>query len=140
MVKRLRNDKVLDHNLWRYLVNLWTFFLYLTIIADVAMRNGLSEFMGPVCSIYIALLAVYTAEKEFERWHDYHIGRHPGELYVYAWTILVVALLGLELTHYHNYKIPSEVFTAYIVAVGILAITKKSKTSYCSDKNEKKKK
>lgn len=133
----MRNDKVLDHNLWRYLVNFWTIVLYLAIADDFFIGNGLSEFLGPICAIYIALLAVYSAEKEFERWHDYHIGRHPGEMYVFIWTILVVVLLVLEVLHYHNYKIPSEVFTAYIVAVGILAITKKSKSNYCTIRDVK---
>ncbi len=137
MVKKMRNDKVLDHNLWRYLVNFWTIVLYLAIAADFFIGNGLSEFLGPICVIYIALLAVYSAEKEFERWHDYHIGRHPGEMYIFIWTILVVVLLVLEVLHYHNYKIPSEVFTAYIVAVGILAITKKSKANYCTIRDVK---
>ena len=134
MVKKLKNDKVLNHHLWRYLVNFWTLVIYLAIIADFLTGNGLTEFLGPVCAIYIALLAVYSAEKEFERWHDYHIGRHPGELYIFVWTALVVTLLVLEASHYHNYKIPSEVFTAYIVALGILAITKRSKTNYYSKK------
>jgi hypothetical protein len=73
---------------------------------------------------------VYSAEKEFERWHDYNIGRHPGEVYVFVWTVLVVVLFGLELVYKSEYVLPSEVFSTYIVVVGILAITRKSRTDY----------
>lgn len=81
-------------------------------------------------AIYIAVLAVYTAEKEFERWSNYHVGRHPGELYVLAWTIIIVILLVLQYLHTGEYKLPSEVFSTYIVVLGILAITKKSKSAH----------
>ena len=122
---------VLDNKMWRYLTNFWTFVIYTVVILDFIAGNTLTEFLGPVCAIYIAILGIFSAEKEFERWHDYHVGRHPGEVYVVLWTFLIITLLILEFTHYRDYILPSEVFSTYIVVLGILAITRKSKTNYC---------
>jgi uncharacterized membrane protein YhaH (DUF805 family) len=128
---RPKEDRLLNPSIWRHLVNFWTLVMYVTVIFDFLNNNSLTEFLGPICAIYIALLALYTAEKEFERWHDYNIGRHPGERYVIVWTFLIVVLLVLEFTHTRDYTLPSEVFSTYIVVLGILAITRKSKFSYC---------
>lgn len=118
---------------WRYLANFWTITFYSLIIADFIYRNNLHEFIEPVSAIYLAVLAVYTTKKEFERWHNYNIGVHPGEKYVIVWTILVITLFILDAV-YIDYSIPSEVFTSYLVVVGILAITKRSKKKYLTKK------
>ena len=116
------------------MVNFWTVVLYFFILIDFWYSNGFILFLGPVSAIYISILAIYTAEKEFKRWHDYHFGRHPGEMYVILWTMLMVVLLLCEVTHYKEYVLPSEVFSTYIVVLGILAITKKSKSQYVRKK------
>ena len=123
--------KVEQNKLLRYLINFWTPVLYILIIADFFMRNGLAIFIGPVCTVYVATLSIFSAEKEFERWHDYNIGRHPGEIYVFIWTLLIATLLVLEVIYHETYTLPESVFATYIVVVGILAITRKSKSNYC---------
>ncbi len=134
----MKDDKLLNVKVWRYLVNFWAYTLYVAILADFYMRNGLSEFLGPISAIYIASLAIYSAQKEFERWHDYNIGRHPGEVYVLVWTVLIMVMLGLEIAYRDSYRLPTEVFTTYIVVIGVLAITKRSKKNYRLAKREKK--
>ncbi|HEY4505119.1 MAG TPA: hypothetical protein VJG67_00300 [Candidatus Paceibacterota bacterium] len=132
MSEKRENNTILNTKIWRYLTSFWTVVLYGVVIADFFTKNGLHEFLGPTSSIYIAALALYSAQKEFERWHDYNIGRHPGEIYVIIWTALILTLFGLEAIYNNDYKMPTEVFTTYIVVIGILAVTKKSKTSYNS--------
>ena len=119
-------------SIWRSLVNFWTVILYSLILIDFFAQNRLTEFLGPISAIYIAILALYTAQKEFERWNDYNVGRHPGEIYVYVWTVLVVSLFVLEAIYQNGYKLPSEVFTTYVVVLGVLAVTRKSKNTYNS--------
>ncbi len=133
---KLKDDKLISVDIWRHLVNFWAIVLYVLILADFFTRNGLVDFLGPISSIYIAVLAVYSTQKEFERWHDYNIGRHPGEVYVFVWTVLIIILLALEVIYRHVYKLPGEVFMTYIVVIGILAITKRSKSSYLSKKRK----
>lgn len=137
MSNKTKGERIFNVSIWRYLVNLWTVIIYITILADFFTRNHFSEFIGPICTIYVALLAVYTSQKEFERWHDENVGRHPGEIYIVVWTLIVVFLFVCEIIYRTSYKLPSEIFSTYIVVMGILAITRRSKTNYCRVKEIK---
>ena len=108
----------------------WTLILFLAIIKDVFSAGSLENVIGPIAAIYTACLAIYSAEKEFERWLHHPIGRHPGEIYVALWTILIAGLFVGEYFGYIKYQIPPEIISTYIVVLGILAITKKSKVTF----------
>lgn len=81
-----------------------------------------------------AALAIYSAEKEFKRWHDCRSGIHPGELYVIAWTVLVFGLIVANFYFQKHYELPAEVRATYVVVVGILALTKESEHLYKKQK------
>jgi hypothetical protein len=130
-------EKLINVSVWRNLVNVWTLVFYTFTILDFYFENHLKEFLIPISIIYVAILATYTTQKEFERWHDYNIGRHPGEFYVYIWTGLIVGLFTLDFIYKDHYEVPDEVFTTYLVVLGILAITKKSKSKYFKVKQKK---
>lgn len=51
---------------------------------------------------------------------------------VIFWTLLILGLLAGQYSGIFHYKIPTEVTTTYIVVLGILAITKKSKSYFVS--------
>jgi hypothetical protein len=112
---------------WRYVVIFWTTVLFAVIIKDVMLQGELGNIVGPVAAIYTACLAIYSTEKEFERWEHYPTGRHPGEIYVFMWTLLIIGLFAGQYLGYIKYKIEPEIVSTYIVVLGILAITKKSK-------------
>ena len=80
--------------------------------------------------IYVALLAIYAGDKEFERWHRAHQSAHPGEIFVGAWTVLVFGILILDFILDKPYRISGEVVSAYIAVLSILAITRRSKMLY----------
>jgi hypothetical protein len=117
---------------WRNLTNVWTVIFFAAIIYDFFTHNSLNErdLLLPIAVIYDAVLAVYSAEKEFKRWHDCHDTIHPGELYIILWTILVFGLLGMSIFEHFDYHTPPVVSASYIVAIGVLAITKESKHFY----------
>ena len=117
---------------WRNLTKVWTIVFFAAIIYDFSTSSSLetSELLLPIAVIYDAVLAVYSAEKEFKRWSDCHTTMHPGEIYVILWTILIFGLLGTSIIFHHPYRIPPEVSASYIVVVGILAITRESKHYY----------
>lgn len=133
---KTKSNSVLNPKVWMYLVNSWTVLLYIAIIFDYLKSNGIEKFLGPICTIYISLLAIYTAEKEFQRWHDNNVGRHPGEVYIIIWTVLIMTMFLLGVFHSNTYHLPSEVFSTYIVVMGVLAITRKSKTDYLCKNNK----
>ena len=116
--------------MWRWLVNVWTLILFFFIIADFTRDESINQFLGPIAAIYVAALAIYSADKEFERWRMYSIGRHPGEMYVVAWTLLIMGLFLYAFVSGSGYSMPPEIFSTYIVVLGILAITRRSKTLF----------
>jgi hypothetical protein len=125
---------------WRYLTNVWTVVFFAAIVYDFHTGNLLenSQILLPIAVIYDAVLAVYSAEKEFKRWRDQHSGMHPGELYVILWTLLVFGLIGVSVFGHYSYHVPAEVSSSYIVVIGVLAITKESKHLYKEDKKKDK--
>lgn len=108
-------------------MNFWTAALFAAVLYDFFARNTFDGFLGPLVVIYIAILTIYVGDKEFERWHNIHQGRHPGEYFVAAWTILIVFLLLASFVFRRDYRLPGEVVSAYITVLGILAITRRSK-------------
>ncbi len=122
--------KRVQYHFLRWVTTLWNVILFALIILDFAHNNEYTEFIEPIAILYIGTLALYSVEKEFERWYEYHIGRHPGEVYVVAWTALLVGITVAKLVLHNEYRIPSEVVSTYIGVLGLLAITKKSKEFY----------
>jgi hypothetical protein len=121
---------------WRYVVNIWSLLLFAVVICDFIYNNMFIDIVGPLAAIYTAALAIYSTEKEFKRWRDYYTDAHPGELYVIVWTLIVGSILILDATLSKPYRMPQEVISAYIVVLGILAVTKNSKFLYKKKKRK----
>jgi len=125
---------------WRWLTNVWTVLIFLTVIDDFLTGGVHANVIGPVCAIYVAALAIFSAEKEFERWQFYNVGRHPGEIYVIAWTVLIVGVLVMTVVTGSAYTLSPEIISTYIAVLAILAVTKKSKMAFrekCRDEDKK---
>lgn len=114
----------------RYICNIWTIISLGIVVADFLRLNSLEPILGPTLAIYIGVLVVYSAEKEFERWTEYYEGRHPGELYIIAWTVLIAILLAAALFVERDYHLPEEVVATYIGVISIMAFTNKSKAFF----------
>ncbi len=118
---------------WRKLTNFWTIVFFAAIIFDYISENALDEEHAilAIAGIYGAILAIYSAEKEFKRWHDEHeSGMHPGEIYSVLWTVLIIGIIITNRFLHLHYHMPPEVSASFIVVLGVLAITKQSKKEY----------
>ena len=125
--------KIGSFKTWRYVVNFWTILFFVAIIYDFFNDNVLSknEILLAIAAIYTAFLAIYSAEKEFRRWHHMHnTSLHPGEVYAILWTILIIALIVVNVFYKVPYHMPAEVSASYIGVIGILALTRESKNFY----------
>ena len=124
--------KIGSFKTWRHVVNFWTILFFAAIIYDFLNSNALSqnEILLAIAAIYTAFLAIYSAEKEFRRWHHMHSSIHPGELYAILWTLLVLALIVGDAFYNTAYHLPAEVSASYIGVIGILALTRESKNYY----------
>ena len=123
---------------WRQLTNFWTLVFFAVIIIDFIYDNALNhaDIILPVAVIYSAVLAIYSAEKEFKRWHDHHTGRHPGEVYTILWTVIIIGVFIARFVFHTDYEMPHEVSGVYVVVISILAITKESKALYRKGKKD----
>ena len=125
--KSKTHKKYIQPTLWRRLLLFWTLLSFAAVVADFLNFDGLMLSLTPILVIYVAVLSAYSSEKEFRRWHDFHEGRHPGELYVIFWTLLILGLLAAGSVRSTPYDLPDAVVSTYIVTLGILALTKTSK-------------
>jgi Na+/H+ antiporter NhaD/arsenite permease-like protein len=119
-----------EFKFWRYLINFWSFVFFLFIILDFFSSNGYKDLLNIISVVYISALALYSSNKEFERWYDQHESKHPGEVFVVIWSILIFFLFGLSFIFRGTYQIPTSVISSYIAVLTILAVTKKSKEMY----------
>ncbi len=115
---------------WYYLVSFWTFVCLGAIVLDFLYRGQFSRWLPTLLVVYISVLTLYAGIKEFERWYDVYDGRHPGEVFVFLWTVVVAGVVIANLVLKRDYKLPEEVISTYIAVLGIMAITQKSKRLY----------
>jgi hypothetical protein len=126
------SERVGNFQFWRYLTNFWTVIFLGAIIYDYIYHNLLDEqeIILVIAGIYCASLAIYSAEKEFRRWHHMHDSIHPGEMYAIIWTVFVFGLIAVQSYLQLEYHMPPEVGASYIAVISILAITRESKNLF----------
>ncbi|MDR3581805.1 MAG: hypothetical protein P4L67_00845 [Candidatus Pacebacteria bacterium] len=116
-----------DEKIWRLLTNFWTVVLLLFLIADFATQ-GNYEFIGASFSvIYVGILGLYVGTKEFDRWYELHDSRHPGEIFITMWTVVVFLMLAAQFLLGKGYKMSQEAIADYIMVLSVFALTQKSK-------------
>ncbi len=119
-----------DFDFWRYLINFWSILFFVIIILDFYSKNAHTDLLNILATVYISALAIYVSNKEFERWYNKHLSKHPGEIFVVFWSILVFCLFVLDFSFQTNYQMPNSVISSYIAVLTILAVTRKSKQMY----------
>ncbi len=116
-----------DERIWRILSDFWTYFFITFLIINFLNRSALDFLIAPFSVIYVGILALYVGTKEFDRWYDIHESRHPGELFVLAWTAVIFGLLVLSAVLQNGYRVSSEAIAVYIMVLSVFALTQKSK-------------
>lgn len=71
-----------EFRFWRYLIDFWSFILFIFVLLDFFYNNAYADFLNVLSVVYIGSLAIYSGNKEFERWYDRHESKHPGEIFV----------------------------------------------------------
>ncbi len=119
-----------DERIWRYMTNFWTFVVIIFLLFDFVSKDAYG-FMTPSFSIiYTGVLSLYVGTKEFDRWYEVHDSRHPGEIFIAVWTILLFVLYGGAFLLGNDYKVSSETVADYIMVLSVFAVTQKSKKMY----------
>lgn len=128
-----------EFNFWRYLINFWSTLFFVVIVLDFYTKNAYTDLLNVLATVYISALAIYVSNKEFERWYDKHNSKHPGEIFVVIWSLLVFCLFVLDFIFNASYHLPNSVISSYIAVLTILAVTRKSKEMYHIKRGHKKK-
>ncbi len=116
-----------NERLWRILANFWTVILIVFLVIDFFSFNK-HNYLTPILSvIYTAVLSLYVGTKEFERWCTVYEDRHPGELFIIAWTVLMVFLFSAKLVLDGKYVVSPEAVADYIIVLSLFALTQRSK-------------
>lgn len=129
MNKKTKKPFFNDFNFWRKLINFWSFLFFFFIIYDF-FNPLLGNVLEILSTVYIGVLAIYVGDKEFERWYNRHQSRHPGEIFIIIWTVLIFSLIFFGSIFKEAYKIPGAIVSSYIAVLTILVITSKSKALY----------
>ena len=132
-----KEAEIADFNFWRYLINFWSVLFFVFIIYDFIAKNSVVGILNILATIYISVLAIYVSNKEFERWYDRHSGKHPGEVFVVIWSIIVFALIVIDFYLGDAYQIPNSIVSSYIAVLTILVVTRKSKQLYQDHRRKK---
>ena len=127
-----------DEKIWRILTNFWTVVFILFLVANFFLMDKYEYLIAPFSVIYVGALGLYAGTKEFDRWYELHEGRHPGELFVAAWTVVVFALIILSFVLGKDYKVSSEAIADYIMVLSVFALTQKSKRLHEERRGSKK--
>lgn len=120
-------EPIIRDSLWRYMTNFWCVVAYAAIIYDFIYDHALGDLLPSILVIYMAFLTIFVGVKEFERWYEIRQDRHPGELFVIGWTVIIIGILIAKLVLNKSYEMPGEVLSTYIGVLSIMAITQKSK-------------
>jgi drug/metabolite transporter (DMT)-like permease len=125
---RKLNGEFFFENFWRLLTNAWTSLFIVLVVADFFFPDRYGRLVTPVALLYGAVLSIFVGTKEFGRWYvDRRDERHPGELYVVFWSVLVVAMAAYAAFVDASRSVSSDVVSAYIMVLTVFAITQASK-------------
>ena len=116
-----------DEKIWRILTNFWTVIFLLFLGANFFSMNRYDHLIAPFSVVYIGILGLYVGTKEFDRWYEMHEGRHPGEWFVFTWTVVIFVLIAVSFFLGKDYKVSSEAIADYIMVLSVFALTQKSK-------------
>ncbi len=115
---------------WRGLTHAWTILFMAVIVANFFAHNSYEFLIAPFSAIYISILGLYVSTKEFDRWYEMHQSRHPGEIFVFLWTVIILTLLAISGFAGNGYHLSTEAVAVYIMVMSVFALTQKSKAMH----------
>ena len=127
-----------DERIWRFICVAWTIVFMVFVIVNFFSFDHYEPLTLPLSAVYAGVLTLYASTKEFDRWYDIHDSRHPGELFIVAWTALILVLSGIAFfSSGEHYILAPEVVADYIMVLSIFAITQKSKQLHRTKRGRK---
>ena len=126
-----------NERIWRIITNFWTFIFIPFLLVNFWLKGQFEFLIAPMSAVYLGVLSLYAGTKEFERWYKTHKGRHPGEVFVIVWTVIIFTLLGISFFSNEGYEVSPEVVASYIMVLTVFALTQKAKSFYAMKRGKK---
>lgn len=125
--RKIKKSEQQPERVWRWLVNFWMIIIMIAVVVDFFLRGKYEHVVIPLGMIYVSLLSVYVSTKEFERWFGMYKGRHPGEIGVVLWTLLMISLIIFKIYLGDHYEISLDVIWTYVTVVTVFIASRASK-------------
>lgn len=109
------------------LLNFWTVLTMAFFLADFFSGHRFDISASSIGIIYLAILGIYTSEKEYVRWRYKFQSKFAGEGFVIAWTIIMAVFVVVAPLSGDNYKVPEEFAVMYTAIIGVFAVSHHSK-------------
>lgn len=123
-----KKDKFyVDQLILKIVVNFWAFLTMTFFIVDFFSFNTFDTSASAIGVIYIAILGIYTSEKEYTRWKSKFKSRFIGEGFILIWTIIMAMFIVIAQLSKGTYIVPEGFALVYTAIIGIFAITHHSK-------------
>lgn len=113
---------------WRVLANFWGILTAVFFILHFFKIADLGQAVKNLAIIYVSILSIFIAVKEYTRWKmDKFSSRHNGELFVVAWTLLIIIFIILSGFYPNKFSMTNEFTATYLSILGVYAISHQSK-------------
>jgi len=113
---------------WKILSNFWGSVTAIFFLLTFFNIYDLSHVLPDITIIYLSILSIFAGVKEFNRWKNKAFSsRYHGEIFVIAWTLLIIVFILVSAYDKTNYKMSTEFTATYLSVLGIFAISRKSK-------------
>jgi len=127
-MKNKNNNIFLDRLVLKILLNFWTTLAMLFYVIDFFSGNIFNTSSSAIGVIYLAILGIYTGEKEYSRWKTKFKSRFLGESFIVIWTMIMAMFVIISPLSNGAYKVPEEFALVYTAIIGVFAVTYHSKT------------
>ena len=128
MFNRKKKENIFfDRFVLKVILNFWTVLTMALFVADFLSGHHFSVSATAISIIYLAILGIYTSEKEYARWRDNFQSKFVGEGFVIGWTIIMAFFVILAALFSDIYKVPEEFAAMYTAIIGVFAVSYHSK-------------
>ena len=122
-----KENSLFDRVVLKRILNFWTVLAMAFFLADFFSGHRFDVSASSIGVIYLAILGIYTSEKEYVRWRYKFQSKFTGEGFVIAWTVIMALFVILAPLSHGNYKVPEEFAVMYTAIIGVFAVSHHSK-------------
>jgi len=120
----------MEKKFWRFFSSFWGVLYFIIAAISFFSETPYEYILGPLGTVYIASLGIFVGSKEFDRWHNKHSGKRRGEMFVVAFSLLMLAFFVSSFVTKGEYQITPDVTAVYIAVLSVFLIGQKSKELY----------